>query len=88
MCLITNYTGSLAYAMSKAIADLLKPLVGKMFYYIKNTLTFSKELKDLWMEEDEVMNSHDVLSRFTNIPIEKALDVIRKKLKEEKTLSK
>ena len=40
------------------------------------------------MEEDEVMNSHDVLSRFINIPIKKALHVIRKTLKEEKTLSK
>ena len=45
--LITDYTGSSTYAMSKAIADLLKPLVGKTSYYIKNTVTFSKELKDL-----------------------------------------
>ena len=32
------------------------------------------------------MNSHDVVSLFTNAPTEKALEVIRKKLVEDKTL--
>ena len=38
-------------------------------------------------EEDKIMNSHDVASLFINVPIEKALGVIRKMLEEDKTLS-
>ena len=70
---ITDYTGSLAYATSKAITDFLKPLVGKTSYHIKNTTTFSKELKDLRVEK--------------NVPIQKAMELIRKKLEEDKKLS-
>ena len=79
--------GSLAYATSKPIANLLKPLVGKMSYHVKNTATFSKVMKDLHVEEDEIMNSHDVVNLFTNVPIKKVLEVSRKKLEEDRTLS-
>ena len=72
--------------MSTAIADLLKPLVGRTSYHVKNKATFSKELKSLQVEDNEIMNSHDVVSLFTNVPIKKALEVIRKK-HEDKTLS-
>ena len=39
------------------------------------------------MEENEVMNFHDVVSLFTNVPIKKAEEVIRKKLEEDRKLS-
>ena len=75
---ITNYTRLLAYVMLKALADLFKPLVGKTSYHVKNMATFSKELKDLHVEDDEIINSHDMMSLFTNVPIKKVLEVIRK----------
>ena len=34
---IIDYTGSLAYATLKAIANLVKPVVSKSFYHIKKT---------------------------------------------------
>ena len=52
----------LAYNTSKAIADLLKPLIGKTKYHVKNTVDFSKDLNNMRILEDEIMNSHDVLS--------------------------
>ena len=33
------------------------------------------------------MNSHDVVRLFTNVPIKKAMEVIRTKLEEDKKLS-
>ena len=47
-------------------------------------MTFSKELKDLQVEENEIMNSHDVVSLFTNVPIKKAMEVTRKKIEDKK----
>ena len=70
----------MAYATSKAITDLLKPQVGKTTYHIKNPAQFSKQLRDLRLKEDEIMNSHDVVSLFTNVPINKAMVVIRNRL--------
>ena len=84
--LITDYTGPMAYATSKAIADLLKPLVGKTIYHVKNTAQFSNQLRDLRLKEDEIMNSHNVVSLFTNVPINKVMVVIRKQLEDDKTL--
>ena len=39
------------------------------------------------MDENAIMNSHDVVSLFANVPIKKAMEVIKKKLEEEKNLS-
>ena len=44
------------------------------------------ELRDLRVEEDEIMNFHNIVSLFTNVPIKKALEVIKKKLEEDRTL--
>ena len=55
-----DYTRLLAYAMSKAI-NILQPLMGKMSYHVKNTATFSKEMIDFHVEEDEIMNCGEPL---------------------------
>ena len=82
---IKDYMSMMVYATSTAIADILKLLVGKTIYHVKNTAQFSKQLRDLQLKEKEIMNSHDVVSLFTNIPIDKAMAVIRKQLEHGKT---
>ena len=77
----------MVYATSKAIADILKPLIGKTIYHVKNMAQFSKQLRDLRVKEDDIINAHDVVSLFTNIPIDKAMAVIRNQLECDKTLS-
>ena len=56
----------------------LKPLVDKTTFHIQNPAQFSKQLRDLQLKEDEIMNSHDVVSLCTNVPINKVMAVIRK----------
>ena len=80
-----NYTGSMAYNLSRFLADLLKPLVGKSEYFVKNTASFSKGLKGIKIGQGEIMNSHNVVSLFTNVPIKEALIIIGKRLKADNT---
>ena len=61
------------------ITGLCKPLIGKTSYHLKNTATFSKELKDLWVEEDEIMNYHGVVSLFTNVAHHESLGTLQEK---------
>jgi len=37
-------------------------------------------LPDITIDDDEILNSHDVLSLFTNTPINKFLEVIKERL--------
>ena len=73
---IIDYTESNTYNLSRALVDILKPLVGKTEYFAKNTASFTKDIKDIAIEEGEIMNSHDVVSLFTNVPVIGALKVI------------
>ena len=79
-------TGWMAYTTSKAIADLLKPLIGKAKYHVKNTVDFSKDLSNMRILKDEIMNSHDMVSLFTNVPLDQVMSVIRKRLESDNTL--
>ena len=66
---LVDYMGSMAYNLSRSLADLLKPLVGKTECFVKNTASFIKDIKNITIEPEEIMNSHNVVSVFTNIPI-------------------
>ena len=85
-CPIVDYTGSMTCNTCKAIADLLKPLIGKSKYQVKNTVDFSKYLSNMNILEDEIMNSNDVVSLFMNVPLKQAMSVIRKRLESDNTL--
>ena len=83
---IVDYTGSIAYNLSRSLADLLKPIVGTTEYFVKNTASFSKDIKEVNMEQDKIMISHNVVSLFINVPIKETLIIIRKRLRADKSL--
>ena len=42
---IMDYKGAMAYNLSRSLADLLKLLVREPEYFIKNTASFSKDMR-------------------------------------------
>ena len=68
------------------IADLLNPLIGNTKHHVKNSKDPAEELSLL--KRTNFFNSHDVVSLFTNTPIKESLDIIKKRLMEDKDLKK
>ena len=83
-----DYTGSIGYNVSQALAELLVPLVGKTKYHVKNAKHLADELKDLKLDEEDMFVSHDVVSLFTNTPIPKSIEIIKNRLQKDKSLKK
>ncbi|XP_072033048.1 uncharacterized protein [Amphiura filiformis] len=85
---IVDYTGTIGYQTSRALADILSPLVGGTEHHVTNSKHLAESLAEVMIEEGEIFNSHDVVSLFTNTPIDESLNVIKARLEHDKTLSK
>ena len=83
---IVDYIGSIAYNVSRSLADILGPLVGTTEHHVLNSKQLAEDLADITVEEDEILNSHDVVALFTNTPIDLTLRIIRKRLENDKEL--
>ena len=77
---IVDYTGSIGYNVSRSLADLLAPIVRKTSHHIKNSKHLANEFASIMIEQDEMFLSHEIVSLFTNIPINETLNVIKKQL--------
>ena len=83
---LVSSTGAATYQTSKELSRILKPLVGKSRHHIHNNQDFLEDLKSIKLAPDEVMMSYDVKALFTSVPIEPALKIIEKLLKEDHSL--
>ncbi|XP_036319851.1 uncharacterized protein LOC118734236 [Rhagoletis pomonella] len=63
--------------LSKYIGQILKNIVTEKFN-IRNSLNLKESIKDLHIDDDEILISLDVVSLFTNIPIHFAINTIMK----------
>jgi len=77
---IVDYTGSIGYNASRYLADILKKVVGKTSHRVKNSSDLVETLSGMVIWPDEILNSHDVVSLFTNTPVDKALEVIQHRI--------
>ena len=79
---------TLAALHTRALADLLGPLVGQARHHAKNSKELAKELSTTVIEPDEVFNSQDLVSLFTKTLIKETLDIIKQRLEKDLMLHK
>ena len=61
-------------------------MVGQTECHAKNSKHLADDLTKLTIEDGKIFNSHDVVSLFTNTPIDKTLETIRERLENDNTL--
>ena len=74
---IVSAIGSYTYNLAKFLIDILKPIASNK-YTVKDSFSFTNEL--LSISSVPFMCSFDVVSLFTNIPIDKTIDICLNKL--------
>ena len=64
----------------------MAPVVGKSVHHTKNSKHLADEMKNVIIDPDDIFNSHDVVSLFTNTPIDETLSIIRECLMKDNNL--
>ena len=83
---IVSSIGSISYETAKELSRILKPLVGKTSYHVKNTKEFIQSIKGIKLKTDECLVSYDVEALFTSVPMQPAITITKKKLEEDREL--
>ena len=82
---INSCIGSPTYHVSRYMADLFSSLRSDFGYTVKNSSEFTKFIQDQNVEPDEEVVSFDVISLFTSIPFDLAIQVIENRLEVDLT---
>ena len=75
---ILSATGSYNYKLAKWLDERLKPLATNA-YTIAGMLSFADEIRNLHVNEDDVLVSYDVTALFTNVPLKGTSDIFAEK---------
>ena len=72
---IVSFVNSPTYNISKFLSKIIKPLMANRFN-VKNSIDFIDRIKDIVIEEDDILLSFDVVSLFTSVPVDCAIKCI------------
>ena len=78
--------GSINYEVAKELSRILRPLVGNSPHHIKNTGDFVQQMKGIPLQTNECITLYDVSALFTSVPIDPAINIIRRKLELDQEL--
>ena len=76
-----------AYDVSAYLANILSLLTGKSGYTVTNSAHFVSTVSNKMILDNEIMVSFDVESRFTNVPIDAAVQAALQKLEDDPSLA-
>ena len=83
---IVSFVNSPTYGVSGFLAKILSPVVGNTENTVKNSCHFAEFVRGKTLKADQVLVSFDVVSLFTNIPVDVAIKVATKRLGQDATL--
>ncbi|CAN8015850.1 unnamed protein product, partial [Ixodes persulcatus] len=83
---IVFFIGSPTYDLSKYLVELLAPVTGKNGLCVQNSQEFVQLVRAHTLLPNEGMFSFDVVSLFTNVPNDVAIDVARERLLDDQSL--
>ena len=75
---IVSSIGAVTYATSKGLARILKPLVGRSSHHVQNIQGFIQQIKGIQLQPDQCIVSYGVKALFTSVPIQPAINIIKK----------
>ena len=78
--------GSPTYVLAKYLAEILKPVVGKSEHHVVNSKKFVTKMEQIRLSENDILVSFDVVSLFTNVPVEEACIIAKERLLLDSTL--
>ena len=85
---IVDYTSTIGYSTSWWLADILGVLVGKTVQHVQNSKNLAEEFEKVFMDEENILNSHDVVSLFTNTPIDQVLYIVKDRVGEREDIER
>ena len=74
------------YEVAKVLTRVLKLLKGKLPHHIQSTRDFVSRVREVILLPGYCLNSYDVSTLFTSLPIDPALNIIKDLLEEDDTL--
>ncbi|XP_077492345.1 uncharacterized protein LOC144103522 [Amblyomma americanum] len=83
---IVDFTRSPLNKLSGYLHRVLAPLAGKTATHVRNASDFVEKLKNVPIDDTQVMASFDVKSLFTSLPVDFAVECCKKALNEDTTL--
>ena len=77
---------SVTCGVAKALAKILKPLVGKSPHHIHSTQDFVEQAKHITLAPGECLSSYAVSALLTTVPVDQGLNIIKDLLEKDHTL--
>jgi hypothetical protein len=83
---IVSSIESPCYALAEFLHKILSPLAGNTSSFMKNSEKFIKSIQDINFQNGDYLTRFDVVSLFSNVPVEEVLQVIRSGLSADPSL--